>query len=83
MQAHGGTVHFDSSVEQGTTVTVTVPATTEAPEEAGYSLAPPYYPAGPYPADHYPAGGLPPEAPAPPPVSAGWPGRGQAGQPPG
>ena len=91
VQAHGGTVHFDSSVERGTTVTVTVPATSEPPDE--YPPAPyypaeqypaPQYPAPQYPADqHYPAGGLPPEAPVPPPVSAGWPGRGRAGQPPG
>jgi len=82
VQAHGGTVRFDSSVERGTTVTVTVPATAEPADETGYPPAP-QHPADQYPVDHYPAGGLPPEAPVPPPVPAGRPGWGQAGQPPG
>ena len=53
VQAHGGWVHFDSSVEHGTTVTATVPAAVP-PYPAPEVLAPTGYQAGYPPAVGYP-----------------------------
>jgi two-component system, OmpR family, sensor kinase len=62
VQAHGGTVRFDSSVERGTTVTVLLPASSP-PGPSGYSAPAGYPPGQPYwPA---PTAGSPPGAEQP------------------
>lgn len=70
VQGHGGWVHFDSSVERGTTVTVTLPTATSYPDPAELTG----------PEQQYPG---PAQQPGPPAAYQGPPGYPSYGQPAG